>query len=256
MNDNESYIHVEINDGIARLTLVRPPVNVVNIPMLRQLAGALAELADNGDVRVLLLQARGKLFSAGVDVADHTADKVGEMIPLFNRVCRDLAAFPLPTIAAVQGHALGGGCELVICCDLAVMAETAKIGQPEIQLAALAPIAILRLPQLVGYRATADILFSGRSLNATEAVATGLVNAAVAAGEVESWAVNKATSLAGLSRAALSLLKQALVTGCGDWSEKLPAIERLYLEELMNTADAQEGITAFMEKRPPVWQHG
>lgn len=249
------FVTVHIENGVACLTLDRPPVNVLHIPMLRQLAAALEELATNEDVRVLVLRAGGKLFSAGVDVADHTTDKVGEMIPLFNRVCHSLAAFPVPTIAAVHGHALGGGCELVICSDLAVMAEEAKIGQPEIQLAMLAPIAILRLPQLAGYRATADILFSGRNLSAAEAVALGLVNTAVPAAGIEQWTQEKATALAGMSRAALVLLKQALLNNVNNWGANLPAIEQIYLADLMSTADAQEGIAAFLEKRTPVWQH-
>jgi cyclohexa-1,5-dienecarbonyl-CoA hydratase len=223
--------------------------------MLRQLEKALDHLAANAGVRVLVLQATGKLFSAGVDVADHTAEKVGEMIPLFDEVCRALSVFPVPTVAAVHGHALGGGCELVICSDLAVMATGAKIGQPEIQLATLPPVAALRLPQLVGYRAAADFLFTGRTLSGQEAAALGLVNAAVPAEEVETWVQEKTASLAGLSRAALVLLKRALRGGFDDWSEGLPTVERLYLEELMNTADAHEGLAAFLEKRAPVWKH-
>jgi cyclohexa-1,5-dienecarbonyl-CoA hydratase len=249
------FVTIHIENGIAWLTLDRPPVNVLHMPMLRQLAAALEELATNENVRVLVLRAGGKLFSAGVDVADHTTDKVGEMIPLFNQVCHSLAAFPVPTIAAVHGHALGGGCELVICCDLAVMAEEAKIGQPEIQLAMLAPIAILRLPQLTGYRATADILFSGRNLSAAEAVAMGLVNTAVPAAGIERWTQEKAAILAGMSRAALVLLKQALLKSVNDWGANLPAIEQIYLADLMSTADAQEGIAAFLEKRTPAWKH-
>ncbi|MCP5099808.1 MAG: enoyl-CoA hydratase/isomerase family protein, partial [Chloroflexi bacterium] len=156
-SESDQFINVSVQGGIASLSLNRPPVNVLHISMLEQLAEALTQLTQDTTIRVLVLRAEGKMFSAGVDIADHTPEKVGEMIPLFDRVCQSLAEFPVPTITAVHGHALGGGCELVICCDLAVMAEGAKIGQPEIQLAAVAPIAALRLPALVGYRAAADI---------------------------------------------------------------------------------------------------
>jgi cyclohexa-1,5-dienecarbonyl-CoA hydratase len=135
------------------------------------------------------------------------------------------------------------------------MAESAKIGQPEIKLAAIAPIAALRLPLLVGYRAAADLLFSGRNLTAAEAQEMGLVNAVVPGEEVQRWSEEKAAELAGLSRAALVLLKRSLHLGFGNWSECLPEMERLYLDELMNTTDAQEGLAAFIEKRTPVWQH-
>ena len=223
--------------------------------MLAGLEAALKALADDEQVRALVLRAEGKMFSAGVDVADHTPDRVGEMLPLFNRVCRDLAAFPVPTIAAAHGHALGGGCELLLCCDLAVMAETAKIGQPESKLAAIAPVAALRLPYLTGYRAAADLMFTGRNLSAEQALAAGLVNAVLPLEEVESWAMEKAAGLASLSRAAVLRLKLALLEGYGRWAEGLDGLEKMYLEDLMQTHDAHEGLAAFLEKRKPAWEH-
>ncbi|HJW90941.1 MAG TPA: enoyl-CoA hydratase/isomerase family protein [Anaerolineales bacterium] len=248
------FISLEIQDSIAILTLDRPPLNVLHIPMLEQLESVLASLAGKDTLRVMILEARGKMFSAGVDVADHTADKVSVMIPLFNRVCQALAEFPLPTLAAVHGHALGGGCELVLCCDLAVIAESAKIGQPEIHLAAFAPIAAMRLPQLVGLRAAADMLFTGRSLTAQEALSLGLVNALVPVDQVAAWARDKAGQIAGLSRVALALTKRALQLGFGNWEAISPEMEGLYLQDLMQSHDAAEGLAAFMEKRKPIWQ--
>jgi cyclohexa-1,5-dienecarbonyl-CoA hydratase len=254
-NARARFITSNIQSGILYVTLNRPPVNVLHIPMLQQLESILRSVADDEAVRVVVLQAEGNLFSAGVDIADHTADKVGEMIPLVDRVCTHLAGFPVPTIARVHGHALGGGCELVLCCDLAVMAEEASLGQPEIQLAAVAPVAALRLPYLVGYRAAADMLFSGRRFTAIEAQQVGLVNAVVAAGELDEWVREKAESLNALSRAALVLAKRALLLGFSKWTQAMPEMERLYLEDLMSTADAHEGLRAFMDKRPPQWQH-
>ncbi|MGB3715418.1 MAG: enoyl-CoA hydratase-related protein [Candidatus Promineifilaceae bacterium] len=257
MDGKESlFATFDPESGVAALTLNRPPLNILNIAMLRQLETEIERLSTRIGVRVLVLRASGKMFSAGVDVGDHTPDKVGEMIPLFDRVCHSLAEFPTPTLAAIQGHALGGGCELVLCCDLAVMAEGSVIGQPEIQLAAMAPIAALRLPYLVGYRAAADLMFTGRNLPADEALSFGLVNAVVPAELVEGWAMEKANQIAGLSRAAMSLLKRALNLGYSNWASALPEVERLYLDELMKTADAQEGLSAFIEKRKPEWKHG
>jgi len=253
--ESPSFVTLEVENGVARLSLNRPPLNVLHIPMLRQLEDGLAKLSANEDVRLLVLRAEGKLFSAGVDVADHTPEKVGEMIPLFDRVCRALAEFPTPTLAVMHGHALGGGCELVLCCDLAVMAEGAKIGQPEIQLAALAPMAALRLPRLVGYRAAAEMLLSGESLSAEQALRLGLVNAVVPVEQLDGWVQEKAARLAGLSRVALLLTKRALRLGLGDWTKALPEMERLYLQDLMRTADAREGLAAFLEKRQPQWKH-
>ena len=251
----ESFISVETKNGASTLTLRRAPLNVLDIATLTQFESALAELTRDESIRVLVVKAEGKMFSAGVDVADHTPDKVGGMIPLFDRVCRALANSPAPTIAVVHGHALGGGCELVLCCDLAVMTDNAKIGQPEIQLAAIAPIAALRLPQLVGYRNAADILFTGRSLTADEALKMGLVNAVVSAEQLEQWVEDKVTKLTSLSRVALTMTKRALHIGFGAWDSSAAELERLYLEELMKTEDAREGLTAFMEKRAAVWRH-
>lgn len=251
----DSFINVETKNGASTLTLRRAPLNVLDIAALSQLGSTLTDLSRDENIRILILRAEGKMFSAGVDVADHTPDKVGEMIPLFDRACQLLANFPCPTLAVVHGHALGGGCELVLCCDLAVMAENAKIGQPEIQLAAFAPIAAMRLPLMVGYRAAADMLLTGRTLTADEALKIGLVNAVVSADGLEQWVQEKVTQLTNLSRVALVTTKRALQSGFGNWDSSASELERLYLDELMKTEDAREGLAAFMEKRAAVWKH-
>lgn len=251
----DSFITVETRNGAAFLTLNRAPLNVLNIAALSQLESALIALSCDEGIRVLVLRAAGKMFSAGVDVADHTPDKVGEMIPLFDRVCSLLANFPVPTLAVVHGHALGGGCELVLCCDLAVMSEGAKIGQPEIQLAALAPIAGMRLPRITTYRVAADMLFTGRTLAAEEAMRCGLINTVVPAEQLDRCMEEKVAQLTSLSRVALTTTKRALQLGFGNWEAPSTEMERLYLEELMKTEDAREGLAAFLEKRSPMWRH-
>ncbi|HEY5729056.1 MAG TPA: enoyl-CoA hydratase/isomerase family protein [Anaerolineales bacterium] len=251
----DSFVSVETKNGASTLILNRAPLNVLDIAALTQFESALTELARDESIRILILRAEGKMFSAGVDVADHTPDKVGEMIPLFDRTCQLLANIPCPTLAVVHGHALGGGCELVLCCDLAVMAESAKIGQPEIQLAAFAPIAAMRLPLMVGYRAAADMLLTGRTLTADEALKIGLVNAVVSSDGLEQWVEEKSAQLLKLSRVALTMTKRALRSGFGAWDTAASELERLYLDELMKTDDAQEGLNAFMEKRAAVWKH-
>ena len=251
----DSFINVETKNGASTLTLRRAPLNVLDIAALGQLESALTELSRDENIRVLILRAEGKMFSAGVDVADHTPDKVDEMIPLFDRACRALANFPCPTLAVVHGHALGGGCELVLCCDLAVITENAKIGQPEIQLAAFAPIAAMRLPLMLGYRAAVDVLLTGRSLSADEALKIGLVNAVVPAAELENWVQERVSQLAKPSRVASVMTKRALQSGFGAWDASTSELERLYLNELMKSEDTREGLAAFIEKRPAVWKH-
>ncbi len=255
MAEAEKYVSLEKDNGVASLILNFPPVNVLDIPGMKQVKEVIEAAAKDISIRVLLLKAEGKMYSAEVDVVDHTPEKVREMIPLFNQLCVALADFPVPTIAVVHGHALGGGCELVLCCDLVVMAEKAKIGQPEIQLAAIAPIAALRLPQIVGSKAAADILFTGRNLTAQEALEIGLVNAVFPLDEINEWANEKAAQISGMSGAAQKINKRALKIGMGDWTKTLPEMEELYLKELMSAADAKEGLEAFLEKRPPIWKH-
>jgi len=251
----DSFISVETKNGASTLTLNRAPLNVLNIAALNGLESTLTELSRDESIRVLILRAEGKMFSAGVDVADHTPDKVGEMIPLFDRVCYLLANFPVPTLAVVHGHALGGGCELVLCCDLAIMVEGAKIGQPEIQLAAFAPIAAMRLPRMTNYRLAADMLFTGKTLSADEALRHGLVNTVVPADQLQNCVNEKVTQLTNLSRVALMTTKCALQLGFGNWDAPSKELERLYLDELMKSEDAREGLAAFMEKRTAKWKH-
>lgn len=251
---NWQFVHWQIEEGVGCLTLNRPPLNILNVAMLREVYAALAAVERDDGLKVLTLRAEGKMFSAGVDVADHTVDKVGEMIPLFDRVCAGVADFPTPTLAVVHGHALGGGCELALCCDLILAAEGANFGQPEIKLAAIAPIAALRLPGLVGYRRAAQLLFTGETIGAAEAARIGLINRAVPAGELEETARAIVGQLSALSGVALRACKRAVRLGPDGWVN-LPAMEKLYLEDVMHTTDAREGIAAFLEKRAPVWRN-
>jgi cyclohexa-1,5-dienecarbonyl-CoA hydratase len=248
------FIRYELTEGVGTLTLDRPPVNVINIAMLQELERALQLAGADPGLKVLQLRAEGKLFSAGVDVADHTPDRVDEMIRLFDQVCINLAEFPVPTMAVVHGHALGGGCELVLCCDMAWMAEGAKIGQPEIKLAVIAPIAALRLPAMIGPRWAAQMLFSGEPVDAQTAEKIGLVNGSGPVDEIERAVAEVTGQLTSLSAAATRINKKGYLMGMGGWQAAVEDMEKLYMEELMALEDTEEGLNAFMEKREPVWQ--
>ncbi len=251
---NYEHLSYAIHDGVGTVVLNRPPANVMNIAMLGETQEALEQAASDPGIKVLVMRAEGKLFSGGVDVVDHTPDKVGEMIPLFNQVCLSLYEFPTPTIAVVQGHALGGGCELVICCDFAYMAQGARIGQPEIQLASLAPIAALLLPALVGPRWAARLQFMGEQIDAGTAAEIGLVNQALPAEELPQAVDDLVSRLCALSAPVLRINKRGLLLGLKGGIAELNAVERLYLDELMALEDAEEGLKAFLEKRKPVWK--
>ena len=254
MTEQFQFLNYSAADGIIAVTLNRPPVNVLNIAMLRELEAALQTAAEMTDSRVLVLRAAGKLFSAGVDVADHTPDKVGKMIPLFDRVCTTLADFPSPTLAVVHSAALGGGCELILCCDMVLAAEDAFFGQPEIQLAMVAPIAALRLRELLGYRKAVEMMFTGQSIDGREAARIGLVNRAVPRDQLDAAAEEITARLSSLSAPALRFCKQSLRTGVATWAT-LDTVEELYCRDLMSTEDALEGLSSFLSKRKPIWKH-
>ena len=254
MTDDYEHLSYALKEGGGSLVLNRPPANVMNIAMLSEMEAALEQAATDSSIKVLTLRAEGKLFSGGVDIVDHTPEKVGEMIPLFHRVCVALFEFPAPTIAVVQGHALGGGCELVICCDFAYMAQGARIGQPEIQLASLAPIAALLFPALVGPRWAARLQFTGEQIDAAKAEEIGLINRALSTEELPQAVDDLISRLSALSAPVLRIHKRGLQLGLKGGISELNAIERLYLDELMALEDADEGLKAFLEKRKPKWK--
>ena len=250
------YQHISFNvaSGVARLTLDRPPLNVLNIAMMREINLALDSL-DQATIKVLVLSAEGKAFSAGVDVTEHTADKVGEMIEVFHGLFRRLERLDVPTLAIVQGAALGGGCEVALFCDLVLASDKAKFGQPEIKVGVLPPIAAVMLPRLVPHKKALELLLMGETIDAAEAHRLGLVNRVVPADQLQAATDEMIGKLAALSGVVLRMTRRAArLGGQGAFGEALEQVESLYLDELMKTHDANEGLAAFLEKRPPVWK--
>jgi len=247
-------IQVRMDGRTAWLTLNRPPLNVLDIAMMRELDAALVRVAADCDL--LVLQGAGpKGFSAGAEVADHVPERVGEMLGAFHGVFRRLARAECVTIAAVSGLCLGGGMELATFCDFVVATEAAKFGQPEIKLACYPPVAMVTFPQLCGMRSAMDLIFTGRTVDGREAHRMGLVTRLIPEGELAAGVEKLLAELRGLSGTVLRLTRKTLWRLHADAFEKqLGEAERIYLNDLMKTKDAPEGIRAFMEKRPPVWQ--
>jgi cyclohexa-1,5-dienecarbonyl-CoA hydratase len=248
-------ITLDITQGVAWLTLNRPPLNILTLAMIRELDSALDRIAEQTRLKAMVLAANGKAFCAGVDVADHTPDRVKPMIREFGQLFTRLRTLPMPTIAVVQGAALGGGCELAVACDQVLAAESAKFGQPEIKLGVFPPIAAALFPQLIGYQQAARLLFSGDTISAAEAAKLGLVTYVAADDDLQPTLDRLLNQFRGMSAAALRLTKRAMIYGIDLGAAcALPEIEDLYLHDLMSTADTHEGIQAFMEKRQPTWQ--
>ncbi|HEY4684266.1 MAG TPA: enoyl-CoA hydratase-related protein [Candidatus Acidoferrales bacterium] len=239
--------------NVARITLNRPPLNILDIGMMEEI-GAAIEAAR--DAAVLVFRGAGpKAFSAGAAVSDHTPERVGTMLERFHAVFRQLHRFPGITVAAVHGHCLGGGCELAAFCDFVIASETAKFGQPEITLACFPPVAAVIFPPVIGFRRAKDLILTGRTISAREAEHWGLVNRVVAEGDLDRALEEFLAGVGKLSRPVIGLTKRAMLAAAGvDFEKALGEVERIYLEELMKTEDAREGIAAFLEKRYPVWK--
>ncbi|HXC44040.1 MAG TPA: enoyl-CoA hydratase-related protein, partial [Candidatus Dormibacteraeota bacterium] len=240
---------VDVKSSVARIVLRHAPLNIIDIPMMEELAPALAEIETLPEISVIVLSGEGPVFSAGVDVAAHTPDNVEEMLLKFHTVIRALVASKKVTVAAVRGHCLGGGAELAMVCDIVYTSATAQWGFPEIKLGCYPPVACAALAALVGHKRAAELVLTGRTIGGIEAEAIGLATRAVPEAELGNVVDEALRELLKLSPAALAVTKKAFYAWDAIHFDKgLAKAEKIYLEELMRTVDAKEGIRAFMEK--------
>jgi cyclohexa-1,5-dienecarbonyl-CoA hydratase len=245
---------LDLSPPVARIVLRHAPLNVIDVSMMEELARTLSEIESRSDVSVIVLSGEGKGFSAGVDVAAHTPDQVEAMLLKFHTVIRALVASKKVTVAAVHGHCLGGGAELSMVCDMVYTSASAQWGFPEIKLGCYPPVACTALAGLVGQKRAAELILTGRTISGVEAAGMGLANRAVLEGELAGTVDQTVNDLLKLSPAALAVTKKAVYAWDAMHFDKgLARAEKIYLEELMKTSDAHEGIRAFMEKRQPKW---
>jgi cyclohexa-1,5-dienecarbonyl-CoA hydratase len=251
-------IRLELDGRRATLTLAKPPLNILDLTMLGELEARVAELAARPDLQLVVVRGDGgKAFSAGVSIQDHTPDKIERMLLGFHGALERLRALDALTVAAVDGHCLGGGFELACCCDLIYASERSRFGQPEIQLGCFPPVAAALLPRRIGAGPTLELLLSGRTVDAAEARSLGLVDRLLpAAAELDAEVESLAGWLLAKSAAATRLTKRAVRAGLDrPFGPALKEAERLYLTELAASEDMVEGIAAFLAKRPPEWRH-
>lgn len=249
-------INVRAANGIGRIILANPPLNILTRGMLAALQKAVDRLVATPDLRVILLQAEGRHFSAGADVGEHLPPEYETMIPEFIRTVAALAEGPLPVVAAVRGKCLGGGFELVQAADLVIAGESAVFGHPEIGLGVFPPAACALLAGRCSHAAAASIILTGDPVRADEAHAAGMVFRVVPDDEVDAAAEELAGRIARHSAAAVRLARRALLAGgAGHRAAALRLAQQIYVESLMATADAVEGLQAFQEKRVPAWSH-
>lgn len=246
-------IKVSQSPGVLRIAINNPPVNVLNMATMTEIGNALDSV--DRSVKVVVLSGQGRCFSAGVDVGEHVRANIDKMLPLFHAMFRKMAAMPQITVASVHGSTLGGGCELAIFCDLVVAAESAKLGQPEIKLALFPPISIILLPRLIGRKKATELLLTGEIVDAWEALRLGLVNQVVPDDQLEAATNALVSKLVAHSGPVLGLTKKALRQAVdSDFGPVLDKVENIYIKELAQLHDSEEGLLSFMEKRPPVWQ--
>src|SRR5467141_1617013 len=251
VTNSRDAISIRIERRTAWITLDRPPLNILDIRMMEALDAALQRALPESDF-VIFQGAGPKAFSAGVVIADHTPERVGKMLSAFHAIFRRLSKADCVKIAAVHGHCLGGGMELATFCDFVLATESAQFGQPEIKLGCFPPVAMVTLPQLIGMRAAAELILTGRKISAAEAQHLGLITRVVPDSELRDALGEFLEELRGLSPSVLQLTRKTLWNlHFADFAEQLEEVERVYLSGLMKTHDAQEGVRAFMEKRKP-----
>jgi cyclohexa-1,5-dienecarbonyl-CoA hydratase len=246
---------LEHDGALLRLRLNRPKANIVDAQMIAALHGALVAYCGNNRLRGVLLDAEGPHFSFGASVEEHLPAQCAQMLASLHALVLAMIEFPVPILVAVRGQCLGGGLEVALAGGLIFAAPDAQFGQPEMKLGVFAPAASCLLPYRINQPAAEDLLFSGRSIGADEARAIGLVHT-VFDDPVTAALAYFEQHLAGKSAAALACaVTAARAPMIRDVRQRLAEVEKLYLDRLMQTRDANEGLTAFLAKRKPQWEH-
>ena len=247
-----SRITVALEPPAARIVLNSPPLNVIDVQMMGELRAALEQIDALPQIRAIVFAGSEQAFSSGVDVAAHAPDKVRDMLTAFHSVIRSVVDNNKLTIASVRRHCLGGGAELALMCDVVYASPDSVWGFPEIKLACYAPVASVALSAVVGQKMAAELLLTGRTLSGKEALDAGLVNGL--ADDPETLVAECVQRVSQLSPAAFALAKKAFYAWDAIHFDKgLARAEQIYHDELMKTADAREGIAAFVERRRPKW---
>ena len=245
-------INAELRPPVARVTLQNPPLNVIDVRMMEELRAALEQIEARAEISTIVFAGSERAFSSGVEIAEHTADKIRNTLAAFHSVIRSVVASRKLTIASVRRHCLGGGAELALVCDIAFASPDSVWGFPEIKLACYPPVASVALSAIVGQKLAAEMVLTGRTLNGQEALAAGLVNGV--ADDPETLVEECMQRVSQLSTAALAVAKKAFYAWDAIHLDKgLARAEQIYFDELMKTSDAQEGIAAHLAHRRPAW---
>lgn len=253
------YIRWDDKGTVAHLTLNRPKQNIMNMDMLKEMAAAIESLNSRDDVRIILLDASPECegyFSAGVGAEGYTTQMVFQMLDAFHHVFRAIIDISKPILAVVDGVASAGGCELAAFCDLVIATENARFLQPEIKLGVFPPLGAVVYPRVIGPKRAMELLLTGDALNAQQALQIGLVNRVVPRTALKETVDALVKRLSDQSAPVLALLKRVIFEGTWlPFNEALKKSQDIYLNQLFELEDSQEGLRALVEKRKPVWKN-
>ena len=253
------FIRWDATTNVGHLTMARPKHNVFNIEMLKEMTRAIESLNIRDDVRLIHLDSAPECegyFSAGVEAAGYKADTVFQMMDAFHSVLLAMVQVAKPVLAVVDGVASGAGCELAAFCDLVVASDSTRFLQPEIKLGVFPPMGAVVYPRVIGPKRAMELLLTGEPVNAQQALMMGLVNRVVPKAALKETVDALVKRLADQSGPVLSLMKRVIFEGTwAPFEEALKRSQDIYLNQLFELQDSQEGLRALVEKRKPVWKN-
>jgi len=253
-----SFRHIlfDTSTYIAHISLNNPPYNVLTVPLMREMAEAIESLNGRGDIKAILLDSSQRTFSAGIGLEDSKADRVFSTLEAFNRVFEAIREISKPLIVVVNGPAIGAGSELAAFGDMVIATPKAKFAQPEVKLGVFPPFAAVMLPQLIGPKKTYELILTGEALSADEALALGFVNRLVPEAELRETVDAVISKIGEFSAPVLEMTKRVISGSIGLPLDKaMQQSHNIYLNQLMDLEDVQEGLRAVVEKRKPVWKN-
>ena len=251
-----AFVRGRVEGPVARLTLSRPDHNLLNEAMLREVASGIGQFSEKPGVKLIVLDAAGKVFSAGVDVGEYTAERAFSMLDAFHSACLAMVEAPQPVLVIVDGAALGGGAELVAYGDLVVATPRARFALPEITIGVFPPLASTMFPHIVGPKRALELVLTGEAISAERARELGLVNRLVPEAQLQAAVNDLIGKIGAQSGAVLGMAKKAVLAGMGlSLRDALRNSMNIFLNELYRLEDSQEGLRALLEKRKPQWKN-
>jgi len=251
------HIRFQIFNYAAHISLDHPPYNVLSIPLMEELANAIEGLNGDGNIKCIVLDSTSpKAFSAGISLEDSRQNRVFQTLEAFTRVFQSIAEISKPLVVAVNGPAIGAGSELVAFGDVVIATPNARFAQPEVKMGVFPPFAAVMLPALIGPKKAYELILTGQSLTAEEAQSLGFVNQVVPEADLPRAVASMVERIGAFSAPVLEMTKAAIASSVGvPLHLALKQSQNIYLNQLMDLEDVQEGLRARLEQRKPVWKN-